>query len=53
MQAAIATFALAVYFASHRQWVVPAMFFVTMQLGALWGAWWAARLKRAYAARGW
>jgi hypothetical protein len=53
MQAVIATFVLAVYFGSHRQWAAPAMFFVMMELGALWGAWWANRLKQKYSARGW
>ncbi len=38
---------------SDRSWVPAAMFFITMQLGAVLGAAWATRLKRKYLARGW
>jgi hypothetical protein len=44
-QAAIAAVTVAVFIQSHR-WAAAAVFFATMQGGALIGALWAARLKR-------
>lgn len=53
MQIVIATVTLGVFFATHHILVPAAMFFFTMQLGAVVGAAWATRLKRKYQARGW
>lgn len=53
MQILIAIVTSGVYLAAGRAWVPAAMFFITMQLGAVLGAAWAPRLKRKYLARGW
>ena len=37
---------LAVYLGAHRLWVLAALYFLTMQVGAVVGAAWALRLKR-------
>jgi hypothetical protein len=44
-QASIAAVAVAIFIQSHRLFVA-AVFFAVMQLGALAGALWAARIKR-------
>jgi len=46
MQTFIAMVVVAAYFAMNRRVAPAAMFFVTMQIGALVGAAWASRLRR-------
>jgi uncharacterized membrane protein YfcA len=46
MQVFIAVVAVALYFAFGRSWTLAAGFFLMMQVGAVFGAAWAARLKR-------
>ena len=46
VQAAIATVTVAIYFGMHRMWFVAAVFFLMMQVGALFGALWGQRLRR-------
>jgi hypothetical protein len=46
MQSFIAFVVIAVYFAMNHRVVPAAIFFVTMQIGALMGAAWADRLTR-------
>jgi uncharacterized membrane protein YfcA len=45
-QAVIAAVTVAVFFQAHHRWLPAAAFFAAMQVGALTGALWAARLKR-------
>jgi hypothetical protein len=51
MQSLIALVTLAALVLSHRVFLAGA-FFITMQLGALFGAMWATRLERLFLARG-
>jgi len=44
-QALIAVVSAAIFYQTHA-WQAVALFFATMQLGAVFGAMWAARLKR-------
>ena len=46
MQATILIATIIIYFAASRQWPVALFFFIVMQVGALAGAAWGARLKR-------
>ena len=50
MQSLIALITLGALVLSHRVFLAGA-FFITMQLGALFGAMWAARLERLFLAR--
>lgn len=45
MQATIIAASIIIYFITGRLWFVALMFFVMMQIGALLGAAWGARLK--------
>jgi uncharacterized membrane protein YfcA len=53
MQSFIAFIVIAVYFAMNHRVVPAAIFFATMQIGALVGAAWAARLTRRIQGRVW
>ncbi|HVR60516.1 MAG TPA: hypothetical protein VMU50_01390 [Polyangia bacterium] len=46
MQVFIAMVVVALFFALGRAWALAAGFFLMMQVGAIFGAMWAARLKR-------
>lgn len=46
MQVFIAMVTAALYFALGRRWTLAAGFFLMMQVGAVFGAAWAARLKK-------
>jgi hypothetical protein len=50
MQALIVVVTLSALILSHRLYLAGT-FFLTMQLGALFGAMWAARLERLFLAR--
>lgn len=45
-QVLICLVTLAVYLGMHRLWILAAIYFVTMQVGAVLGAAWALRLRR-------
>ena len=45
-QVLICLVTLAVYLGAHRLWVLAALYFFMMQVGAVLGAAWAVRLKR-------
>ena len=53
MQTFIAFVVIAVYFAMNHRVAPAAVFFVMMQIGALVGAAWAARLTRRLQGRVW
>jgi hypothetical protein len=53
MQAVILIVTCGMFLAFNRLWALAALFFVTMELGALLGAVWGARLKRKVAGRAW
>jgi uncharacterized membrane protein YfcA len=38
--------AITLYFTSGRRWFIALVTFLTMQIGAVFGAMWGARLKR-------
>ncbi len=46
MQMFIALTTGALYFGLSRRWVMAAVFFAMMQVGAVIGAWWGDRLRR-------
>jgi hypothetical protein len=46
MQVFIALVTVAMFFALGHAWALAAGFFLMMQVGAIFGAAWAARLKR-------
>jgi hypothetical protein len=50
MQVLIVLIAFQVHRSAQHIWVVTFVFFATMQLGALFGAMWAIRLKRRFLA---
>ena len=53
MQLFIAVVTLALFQAFGRTWVVAAGFFAMMQVGAVFGAAWAARLKKRFSPPAW
>jgi len=46
MQILICLVTLGVFFGMNRLWQLAALYFVTMQIGAVLGAVWALRLRR-------
>jgi len=51
MQVTIAAFTAGAYLMMYRSFVPAAVFFVVMQIGAVFGAYWGARLKSRTQAR--
>ena len=45
MQLFIALASVVIFFVFGRSWAIAAGFFATMQVGAIVGAWWGARLR--------
>jgi len=45
-QAVVLLLAIQIHRLVHYQWAISTVFVVTMQLGGLFGAMWASRLKR-------
>ena len=48
-QAVVLLLAIQIHRLVHYQWAISTVFVVTMQLGGLFGAMWASRLKRRLA----
>jgi uncharacterized membrane protein YfcA len=46
MQVFIVLTTCALYFALSHRWIMAAVFFAMMQVGAVVGAWWGDRLRR-------
>lgn len=46
MQGFIALVTVGLYVVLRQRWIMAAMFFVMMQVGAVVGAWWGHRLRK-------
>ena len=46
MQATIVLITAGAYFGLYRSWQMAAVFFVTMQVASITGAFWAARIRK-------
>ena len=53
MQVTIAVVTTGAYLSMYRSWAAAAVFFTVMQIGAVLGAYWGARLKSRTQSRAW